>query len=96
MSHDATFVVPLPTRPQVFASPAPMAAAKKAAANVQTVTVRVVPSRGQGGPAPVLQSVTVVPADVAMRGAAAALGLLALLAPHGSAAQVPPANARSY
>jgi tyrosinase len=60
MSHDATFVVPLPTRPQVFA--APTAAAKKSAANTQTLTIRVVPSRGQAGPAPVLRSVTVGPA----------------------------------
>jgi tyrosinase len=59
MSHDATFVVPLPTRPEVFA--APMAAAKKAAAKTQTLSIRVVPARGQGGPAPVLKSVTVVP-----------------------------------
>ena len=59
MSHDATFVVPLPRRPEVFA--APMAAAKKAAAKTQTLSIRLVPARGQAGPAPVLKSVTVSP-----------------------------------
>ena len=63
MSHDATFVVPLPTRPQVFAAPPPSAGAKKAAAsaNTTTLTIRLVPSRGQGGPAPTIKALTVGP-----------------------------------
>ena len=60
MSHDATFVVPLPKQPQVFA--APLAAARKSAANAQALTIRLVPSGGQGGRAPVLKSVTIGPA----------------------------------
>ena len=59
MRHDATFVVPLPKRPEVFAAPAPMAAAKKAAPNAATLTIRLVPSHGQAGPAPTIKSVTV-------------------------------------
>ena len=52
MSHDVTFVVPLPKQPQMFAAPAPTAGARKGAANTTTLTIRVVPSRGQAGPAP--------------------------------------------
>ena len=59
MSHDVTFVVPLPKRPQVFAAPAPTAGARKGAANTATLTIRVVPSGGQAGPAPVIKSVTI-------------------------------------
>jgi len=59
MRHDATFVVPLPKRPEVFAAPAPMAGAKKAAANTTALTIRLVPSHRQAGPAPVIKSVTI-------------------------------------
>lgn len=61
MSHDATFVVPLPNRPQLFSAPGPGGAAKKSVAATQALTIRVVPARGQVGPAPLLKSVTVVP-----------------------------------
>ena len=61
MSHDVTFVVPLPKQPQMFAAPAPTAGARKGPANATTLTIRVVPSRGQAGPAPAIKSVTVGP-----------------------------------
>jgi tyrosinase len=62
MRHDATFVVPLPKKPQVLRAPAPTAAAKKGPANTTPLTIRLVPSRGQAGPAPTIKSVTVGPA----------------------------------
>jgi hypothetical protein len=62
MRHDATFVVPLPKKPQVLRAPAPLAAAKKGPANTTPLTIRLVPSRGQAGPAPAIKSVTVGPA----------------------------------
>src|SRR5262249_44618376 len=43
MRHDATFVVPLPKRPEVFAAPAPLPGAKKAAPNATALTIRLVP-----------------------------------------------------
>jgi len=53
MSHDATFAVPLPKRPAAFRTLA-LGAAQNA-----RVEIRVVPSNGQGGPAPVLKSFSV-------------------------------------
>jgi tyrosinase len=51
MAHDATFAVPLPKAPEAFH-------ALNAAPNV-SVTIRVVPSQGQGGKAPIVKSLKV-------------------------------------
>ena len=94
MRHDVTFVVPLPKQPQVFAAPAPTAGREERRGEHHTLTIRLVPSRGQAGPAPVIKSVTVGwPAMLRSIGepcsaaVTAALALLALVAPHGSAAR---------
>jgi hypothetical protein len=51
MPMDTTFAVPLPKSPSAFTS--------LAAAPTATVNIRVVPSRGQSGPAPALKAVSV-------------------------------------
>ena len=51
MPMDTTFAVPLPKSPAAFTS--------LAAAPTATVNIRVVPSRGQSGPAPALKAVSV-------------------------------------
>jgi tyrosinase len=51
MAMDATFAVPLPKKPQAFAA--------LGAANNAALTIRVVPSHGLGGPAPVLKAVSI-------------------------------------
>jgi tyrosinase len=53
MSTDATFAVPLPRQPQAFAT-------LRAAGNT-TLSIRLVPAQGQGGPPPALRSVAVAP-----------------------------------
>jgi tyrosinase len=53
MSHDATFAVPLPKRPAAFRTLA------LGAAQNSRVEIRVVPSNGQGAPAPALKSFSV-------------------------------------
>ena len=64
MSHDATFVVPLPKNLQAFATvSAPNLGAPKnaklAATNATTLNIRLVPSHGQSGPAPTIKAVSV-------------------------------------
>jgi tyrosinase len=66
MSHDATFVVPLPKTLQAFtAVSAPNAApgapknAELAATNATTLNIRLVPSHEQSGPAPTIKAVSV-------------------------------------
>lgn len=66
MSHDATFVVPLPKQLQAFitsgapnAAPGPAKNAKLAATNTTTLNIRLVPTRGQSGPAPKIKAVSV-------------------------------------
>jgi tyrosinase len=62
MSHDATFVVPLPKSLQAFATPNRLGApknAKLAATNATTLNIRLVPSNGQSGPAPTIKAVSV-------------------------------------
>jgi tyrosinase len=62
MSHDATFVVPLPRTLQAFAIPNTPGApknAKLAATNATTLNIRLVPSHGQSGPAPTIKAVSV-------------------------------------
>jgi tyrosinase len=62
MSHDATFVVPLPKNLQAFATPNPLGApknAKLAATSATTLNIRLVPSQGQSGPAPTIKAVSV-------------------------------------
>ena len=62
MSHDATFVVPLPKTLQAFARPNTRGApknAKLAATNATTLNIRLVPSHGQSGPAPTIKAVSV-------------------------------------
>jgi tyrosinase len=51
MAMDATFAVPLPKKPQAFAA--------QSTANNAALTIRVVPSHGLGGPAPVLKAVSI-------------------------------------
>jgi len=53
MTVDATFAVPLPKKPQAFAATA-------TAANA-ALTIRLVPSHSQGGPAPTLKAVSIGP-----------------------------------
>jgi tyrosinase len=66
MSHDATFVVPLPKNLQAFTAanaPNPTLGAPKnaklAATNATTLNIRLVPSHGQSGPAPTIKAVSV-------------------------------------
>jgi tyrosinase len=62
MSHDATFVVPLPKSLQAFATPKTLGApknAKLAATSATTLNIRLVPSNGQSGPAPTIKAVSV-------------------------------------
>jgi tyrosinase len=65
MSHDATFVVPLPKSLQAFAAqsaPNTLGApknAKLAATGVTTLNIRLAPSHGQSGPAPTIKAVSV-------------------------------------
>jgi tyrosinase len=66
MSHDATFVVPLPKQLQAFttlgapnAAPGAPKNAKLAATNTTTLNIRLVPTRGQSGPAPKIKAVSV-------------------------------------
>lgn len=66
MSHDATFVVPLPKQLQAFttlgasnAAPGVPKGAKLAATNTTTLNIRLVPTRGQSGPAPKIKAVSV-------------------------------------
>jgi tyrosinase len=66
MSHDATFVVPLPKQLQAFttlgapnAAPGAAKNAKLAATNTTTLNIRLVPTRGQSGPAPKIKAVSV-------------------------------------
>jgi tyrosinase len=62
MSHDATFVVPLPKSLQAFAAPNTLGApknAKLAAAGATTLNIRLVPTNGQSGPAPTIKAVSV-------------------------------------
>ena len=64
MSHDATFVVPLPKNLQAFTAVstptlgAPKGA-KLAATNATTLNIRLVPSNGQSGPVPKIKAVSV-------------------------------------
>ena len=51
MAMDASFAVPLPKKPDAFPG--------LAAANNATLNIRVVPSHGQGGPAPAIKSLSV-------------------------------------
>jgi tyrosinase len=53
MSTDATFAVPLPKKRQAFPT--------LGAANRTTLNIRVVPTQGQGGPAPELKAFSVAP-----------------------------------
>jgi tyrosinase len=66
MSHDATFVVPLPKQLQAFttrnapnAAPGAAKTAKLAATNTTTLNIRLVPTRGQSGRAPTIKAVSV-------------------------------------
>jgi tyrosinase len=66
MSHDATFVVPLPKSLQAFtavSTPNPTLGAPKsaklAATNATTLNIRLVPSNGQSGPVPKIKAVSV-------------------------------------
>jgi tyrosinase len=65
MSHDATFVVPLPKSLQAFAAsraantPGAPKNARLAATNATTLNIRLVPSQGQSGPAPTIKAVSV-------------------------------------
>ena len=66
MSHDATFVVPLPKTLQAFtavSTPNPTLGAPKgaklAATNATTLNIRLVPSNGQSGPVPKIKAVSV-------------------------------------
>jgi tyrosinase len=55
MSMDATFAVPLPKRPEAFRE----LGAAPGNANAATLNIRVVPSHGQGGPAPALKGLSI-------------------------------------
>jgi tyrosinase len=59
MSHDATFVVPLPKQLQAFTTPGAPKNAKLSATNTTTLNIRLVPTRGQSGPAPKIKAVSV-------------------------------------
>ena len=59
MSHDATFVVPLPKKLQAFAAPSAPNNAPPSATSKTTLNIRLVPSQGQSGPAPNIKAISV-------------------------------------
>ena len=62
MSHDATFVVPLPKSLQAFSRAEHAGRAEKRQAGRDqhtTLNIRLVPSHGQSGPAPTIKAVSV-------------------------------------
>ena len=59
MSHDATFVVPLPKKLQAFAAPSAPSNAPPSATSKTTLNIRLVPSQGQSGPAPNIKAISV-------------------------------------